>query len=255
VLFEGQDLLKLSRNEMRSISGGKIAIIFQDPMTSLNPVFTIGDQICEAIQAHMELPRQSAMARAADLLNLVGIPEPHQALRSYPHQFSGGMRQRAMIAMALSCNPTLLIADEPTTALDVTVQEQLIQLIQHLQEQFQMAIIWITHDLGIVSGIAERILVMYAGKIVESGSVYEIFDHPRHPYTQGLLQSIPRMDSPRAQILHMIPGVPPNLIHLPAGCAFAPRCKHRIERCTVERPILVDVGLGHSSACWVNPER
>jgi oligopeptide transport system ATP-binding protein len=255
VLFEGQDLLKLPRDEMRSISGGKIAIIFQDPMTSLNPVFTIGDQICEAVQAHMEMSRQSAMERAADLLNLVGIPEPHQALRSYPHQFSGGMRQRAMIAMALSCNPTLLIADEPTTALDVTVQEQLIQLIQQLQGQFQMAIIWITHDLGIVSGIADRILVMYAGKIVESSSVYEIFDHPRHPYTQGLLQSIPRMDSPRAQILNMIPGAPPNLIHIPKGCAFAPRCKHRIERCIVERPLLVEVGLGHSSACWVNPER
>jgi oligopeptide transport system ATP-binding protein len=254
VLFEGQDLLKLNHEDMRKIRGGKIAMVFQDPMTSLNPVYTVGDQICEVIQAHMNLARKPAQERAADLLELVGIPEPKRALDVYPHQFSGGMRQRAMIAMALACNPVMLIGDEPTTALDVTVQEQIIQLIQRLQEQLGMTIVWITHDLGIVAGIADRILVMYAGNIVESGSVYSIFDCPRHPYTLGLLNSIPRLDKSSRELLNVIPGAPPNLIQVPAGCSFAPRCAYRIDRCLVELPRLQEVEPGHASACWVNPQ-
>jgi oligopeptide transport system ATP-binding protein len=254
VLFEGRDLLKLPSEEMRKITGGKMAMIFQDPMTSLNPVFTIGEQIEEAIQVHMKLARKATRQRAAELLSLVGIPEPGRALDSYPHQFSGGMRQRVMIAMALSCNPSLLIADEPTTALDVTVQEQLIQLIHKLQEQFHMAIVWITHDLGIIAGIADRVLVMYAGSIVESGSVFSIYNQPRHPYTIGLLHSIPRLDVPRTNLLEVIKGVPPNLIKPPVGCSFAPRCSYQIERCLIERPGLMDVQPGQKSACWVQPQ-
>ncbi len=253
VFFEGKDLLKLSRDELRTIAGGQLAMIFQDPMTSLNPVFSIGDQIREAIVVHKKVSRKAATQRAAELLELVGIPEPGRALDSYPHQFSGGMRQRVMIAMALSCNPSLLIADEPTTALDVTVQEQLIQLIQQLQQQFKMSIIWITHDLGIVAGIADRILVMYAGTIVETSSIFSIFDRPRHPYTLSLLKSIPRLDNPRTQHLNVIPGAPPSLIHVPAGCPFAARCSYRKERCLTEHPPLIEVEPGHASACWVNP--
>ncbi len=254
VYFEGRDLLKLHTDQLRDISGGKIAMIFQDPMTSLNPVYTVGDQICEAIQIHEHLSAKEATQRAADLLRVVGIPDPKTAQQSYPHQFSGGMRQRVMIAMGLSCNPSVLIADEPTTALDVTVQEQLIKLIQELQAQFKMSIIWITHDLGIVAGIADRILVMYAGKVVESGPAVAIFNQPRHPYTLGLLRSIPRLDGPRTSRLQVISGSPPNLIHPPAGCAFAPRCGYRIERCMTELPPLGDVGGDHCSACWVNPQ-
>jgi oligopeptide transport system ATP-binding protein len=254
VVFRGRDLLKLSNEEMRSVRGAEIAMIFQDPMTSLNPVLTIGRQITEALQLHLGMNGAQARSRAAELLTMVGIPLAEKRLNDYPHQFSGGMRQRAMIAMALSCNPQLLIADEPTTALDVTIQAQIVDLVKRLRDKIGMAIIWITHDLGVIAGLADTILVMYAGFVVERGPVGEIFRDTRHPYTLGLRGSLPRIDQ-RGERLIPIEGAPPDLRREPVGCPFAPRCVYRIEKCTQENPPLVPTEGGHPehvSACWVD---
>lgn len=252
VLFDGQDLLKLKEDELRQIRGNRIAMIFQDPMTSLNPVLTIGRQITEAIELHLNMSKEQARKRAIQLLEMVGIPGAASRLDDYPHQFSGGMRQRVMIAMGLSCNPQLLIADEPTTALDVTIQAQIVDLVQRLQDELGMAIIWITHDLGVVAGMADRVLVMYAGFIVEEAGVHEIYARPRHPYTLGLLRSIPRLDLGRQKRLIPIDGLPPDLLEPPTHCPFAPRCSFVQERCWQENPPLVEVSPGHKAACWVD---
>jgi len=226
-------------------------MVFQDPMTSFNPVFTVGFQIMEALKLHLGMDDKAARERAAELLSLVGIPEADQRLDDYPHQFSGGMRQRAMIAMALSCNPKLLIADEPTTALDVTIQAQIIELVKRLQDQLGMTVMWITHDLGVVAGLAKMINVMYAGYIVERGRVEDIYKRPRHPYTLGLLGSVPRLDEPPGTRLSSIPGLPPDLIDLPKGCPFAPRCTYAVDRCREEMPPLEETdGENHLVACW-----
>jgi oligopeptide transport system ATP-binding protein len=250
VLFDGQDLLKLHPEEMRRIRGNQIAMIFQDPMTSLNPVITIGRQISETIEIHIGCSKQEAIQRTADLLSLVGIPDAKNRLNDYPYQFSGGMRQRVMIAMALSCNPQILIADEPTTALDVTIQAQIIELVKRLRDELGMAIIWITHDLGVVASLAEKVIVMYAGYIVESAKVDALFKNPSHPYTQGLLGSLPRLDMIADEDLNSIEGVPPDLINLPVGCSFMPRCQHAHEKCN-QTPPLIKVGHDHYSACWL----
>ncbi|MEZ4634085.1 MAG: ABC transporter ATP-binding protein [Caldilineaceae bacterium] len=252
VWFDGQDLLKLNEEELRRIRGNRIAMIFQDPMTSLNPVLTIGRQITEAIELHLRLSRDEARKRAVELLELVGIPGASSRLDDYPHQFSGGMRQRVMIAMGLSCNPQLLIADEPTTALDVTIQAQIVDLVERLKEELGMAIIWITHDLGVVAGMADRVIVMYSGFIVEEAQVDALYAQPRHPYTLGLLRSIPRLDLGRQKRLIPIEGLPPDLLDPPSHCPFAPRCPFQIEKCWQENPTLMDVGAGHRSACWVD---
>ncbi len=250
IFFHGRDLLRLSEDDMRRVRGAEIAMIFQDPMTSLNPVLTVGFQVMEALKLHQGMDEKIARARAEELLVLVGIPEARQRLDDYPHQFSGGMRQRAMIAMGLSCNPSLLIADEPTTALDVTIQAQIVDLVKRLQEKIGMAVIWITHDLGVVAGMARRVNVMYAGSIIESGPVKEIYGNPRHPYTVGLLGSLPSIAGKRAQRLYSIKGEPPDLLGLPQGCPFAPRCAFRVERCAFETPVLEAVGPQHIAACW-----
>ncbi|MGQ9599577.1 MAG: ABC transporter ATP-binding protein [Anaerolineae bacterium] len=252
VLFEGQDLLRVSDDEIRKVRGNKIAMVFQDPMTSLNPVLTIGRQIGEALELHMGMSKDEARRRSAELLSMVGIPEAAARLDDYPHQFSGGMRQRAMIAMALACNPQLLIADEPTTALDVTIQAQILDLVKRLRDEIGMAIIWITHDLGVVAGLADRMMVMYAGHVVEEAPVKEMYADPRHPYTLGLLGSLPRLDEARAERLQSIEGLPPDLISLPPGCPFEPRCVYAIERCRLERPPLEPVAPRHTAACWVD---
>jgi oligopeptide transport system ATP-binding protein len=252
VNFMGRNLLELNADDMRDVRGAQIAMVFQDPMTSLNPVLTIGSQITEALQLHLGLDKTAAKERAAELLGLVGIPNAKERLNDYPHQFSGGMRQRVMIAIALSCNPQLLIADEPTTALDVTIQAQIIDLVRKLRDAIGMAIIWITHDLGIVAGLAQRVIVMYAGFIVEKASVEDLYADPRHPYTLGLLGSLPRVDRDRQERLTSILGLPPDLIGLPPGCPFAPRCPFVIERCHVENPPLTRVGPHHEAACWVD---
>jgi oligopeptide transport system ATP-binding protein len=252
VWFEGRDLLKLDDDEIRQVRGNRIAMIFQDPMTSLNPVLTIGRQITEALELHLGMDKQQARARSAELLALVGIPGAEGRLDDYPHQFSGGMRQRVMIAMGLSCNPQLLIADEPTTALDVTIQAQIVELVKKLRDEIGMAIIWITHDLGVVAGLADRMIVMYAGFIVEESAVKELYANPRHPYTLGLLGSLPRLDEERPSRLRSIEGLPPDLIDLPAGCPFYARCSYRIERCLQENPPLETVGPHHRVACWVD---
>ncbi len=252
VWFDGQDLLKLKEEELRRIRGNRIAMIFQDPMTSLNPVLTIGRQITEAIELHLRMNRDEARKRAVELLELVGIPGASSRLDDYPHQFSGGMRQRVMIAMGLSCNPQLLIADEPTTALDVTIQAQIVDLVQRLKEELGMAVIWITHDLGVVAGMAERVIVMYSGFIVEEADVDSLYAQPRHPYTLGLLRSIPRLDLGRQKRLIPIEGLPPDLLDPPSHCPFAPRCPFQMEKCWQENPPLMEVGPGHRSACWVD---
>jgi oligopeptide transport system ATP-binding protein len=252
VMFRDRDLLKLSREEMRMVRGAEIAMIFQDPMTSLNPVLTIGRQITEALRLHLGMNNEQARERAAELLAMVGIPMAAQRLDSYPHQFSGGMRQRAMIAMALSCNPQLLIADEPTTALDVTIQAQILDLVKRLRDKIGMAIIWISHDLGVVAGLADTVQVMYAGFIVERGPVKEIFSDTRHPYTLGLKGAVPRVDQ-RGSRLTSIEGTPPDMRNKPVGCPFAPRCPFVIEKCLQENPPLMPVPDGHPdhySACW-----
>lgn len=252
VIFDGRDLLKLESDELRQIRGNRIAMIFQDPMTSLNPVLTIGFQISEALILHLGMNKEQARKRSVELLELVGIPGAANRLDDYPHQFSGGMRQRVMIAMGLSCNPQLLIADEPTTALDVTIQAQIVDLVQSLKEKIGMAVIWITHDLGVVAGMAERVLVMYAGFIVEEAAVRELYQNPRHPYTLGLLGSLPRLDEDKPVRLKSIEGFPPDLIALPKGCPFAARCEYKIGKCTEENPLLAPVGPGHKAACWVD---
>lgn len=251
VLFDGQNLLTFGPQRMQQIRGKDIAMIFQDPMTSLNPVLTIGYQITEALKLHQDLSDSEANERAAEMLTLVGIPEARQRLNNYPHEFSGGMRQRAMIAMALSCNPKLLIADEPTTALDVTIQAQIIELVKRLQKQFGMAIMWITHDLGVAAGLVDRINVMYSGYIVERGTVRDIFKQPLHPYTHGLLKSLPNLDEDNDEELISIPGLPPDLSALPQGCPFAARCRYVVDHCLTEMPPLEETGRGeHKVACW-----
>jgi oligopeptide transport system ATP-binding protein len=251
VLFDGRDLLKASQNELRDIRGSQIAMVFQDPMTSLNPVYTIGFQITEALNIHKGMGNEEARQVAGELLDQVGIPGAHSRLDDYPHQFSGGMRQRAMIAMALSCDPKLLIADEPTTALDVTIQAQIVDLVKRLQEDLGMAVMWITHDLGIVAEIAQNINVMYAGYIVERGTVRDIFKRTRHPYTLGLLGSLPRLDEAPGTELVAIPGLPPDLLSLPKGCPFVFRCMYAVDRCLDEMPPLEQTdGIDHTVACW-----
>jgi oligopeptide transport system ATP-binding protein len=252
VWFDGRDLLTLEDDEIRQVRGNRIAMIFQDPMTSLNPVLSIGRQISESLQLHLGMDKQQARKRAAELLELVGIPSAANRLDDYPHQFSGGMRQRVMIAMGLSCNPQLLIADEPTTALDVTIQAQIVDLVKKLKQEIGMAIIWITHDLGVVAGMAERVIVMYAGFIVEEAEVNELYGDPRHPYTIGLLGSLPRLDEERPEKLSSIDGLPPDLIDLPKGCPFYARCTFRIDRCRDENPMLDTVARNHRVACWVD---
>jgi len=250
VFFNGRDLLKISDDEIRRVRGAEVAMVFQDPMTSLNPVLTIGFQIGEALKLHQGLSDKQARAQSAELLNLVGIPNAEDRLDDYPHQFSGGMRQRAMIAMGLSCNPQLLIADEPTTALDVTIQAQIIDLVKRLQEQLGMAVIWITHDLGVVARLTKRVIVMYAGYIIEDAAVKDLYGSPRHPYTIGLLGSLPRLDDAPGTQLLSIPGQPPDLVALPEGCPFAPRCTYVTDRCTEENPGLETVAPEHRVACW-----
>lgn len=252
VIFDGQDLLKLSEDELRHVRGNRIAMIFQDPMTSLNPVLTVGRQITEALELHLNMNREQSRKRAIELLQMVGIPAAESRIDDYPHQFSGGMRQRVMIAMGLSCNPQLLIADEPTTALDVTIQAQIVDLVGRLKKELGMAIIWITHDLGVVAGMAERVLVMYSGFIVEEAPVDQIYARPRHPYTLGLLRSIPRLDLGRQKRLVPIEGLPPDLLEAPNHCPFAPRCQFVFDKCWQENPPLEFVGPNHRAACWAD---
>ncbi len=255
VLFDGSDVLQMSDEQLRELRGGDIGFIFQDPMTSLNPVFTVGYQLTEALRQHLDLSKKVARQRAADLLAKVGIAQPAQRLKDYPHQFSGGMRQRVMIAMALACEPRVLIADEPTTALDVTIQAQILELVRDLRRDQGMGIIWITHDLGVVAGIADRVIVMYAGQIVEHAPVDELFRNPQHPYTQALLAAMPSVNSDRAERLHSIAGQPPSLSQRPSSCSFAPRCEHAFDQCRKENPTLIDAANKHQVACWlVQPE-
>jgi peptide/nickel transport system ATP-binding protein/oligopeptide transport system ATP-binding protein len=253
VNYEGRNLLELSDSEMQNYRGNEIGMIFQDPMTSLNPVYRIGEQIVEAIQIHDKVGRRTAHQRAVELLRQVGIPNPESRVDDFPHQFSGGMRQRAMIAMALSCNPSILIADEPTTALDVTIQAQIVELISTLKDDFNSAVIMITHDLGVVADIADEILVMYAGRVVERAATRDLFYDPQMPYTWGLLGSIPRLDRPRPDRLHSITGAPPSLINLPQGCKFRPRCPHAFEKCFEEPGLENRVETpGHLDRCWLD---
>jgi oligopeptide/dipeptide ABC transporter ATP-binding protein len=253
VLYKGRDVMKLPERQMREVRGGELAMIFQDPMTSLNPVYRVGDQIIEAILTHQRVRRGDARRVAIELLAQVGIPHPKSRVDDFPHQFSGGMRQRAMIAMALANNPEILIADEPTTALDVTIQAQIIELIDHLKDDFSSAVVLITHSLGVVADVADRIGVMYAGRLVEFGDKRDIFYDPQHPYTWGLLGSIPRLDRPKQERLHSIKGTPPSMIHLPQGCKFRPRCPHRFERCTDEPELVARTERrDHLDRCWLD---
>ena len=254
ITFEGEDLLEMDDAEMRNIRGNRIAMVFQEPMTSLNPVLTIGRQLTETLELHQGMSKQQATDRAAELLETVGIPDAGRRLVDYPHQFSGGMRQRVMIAMALSCNPKLIIADEPTTALDVTIQAQILELMQDLARDFGTAMIIITHNLGVVARYADNVNVMYAGKIIETGTAQEIYHNPRHPYTLALLNSVPRLDSNERVRLDAIEGLPPDLVNLPEGCSFAPRCKYAFEQCLDETPTLVESVPNHTSACWRHKE-
>jgi len=252
--FRGQDLLKMSQEEIRHVRGAQIAMVFQDPMTSLNPVLSIGIQMEEPLMLHLGMNRNQARARSAELLAMVGIPSSKDRLRDYPHQFSGGMRQRVMIAMALSCDPQILIADEPTTALDVTIQAQIIELSKRLRDELGMAIVWITHDLGVIAGLARRVSVMYGGYLIEEALVNELYANPQHPYTIGLLGSLPRLDSTRHQRLYSIEGLPPVLYDKPNACPFAPRCKWAMERCWKENPVLETLAPEHRAACWVDTQ-
>ena len=252
VLYHGKDLLKLSDDEMRDIRGDKISMIFQEPMTSLNPVLTVGRQIGEVLELHRHCTKEQAHERILELLKLVNISEPERRINEYPHQLSGGMRQRIMIAMALACDPEILIADEPTTALDVTIQAQILNLIRELRDRTRAAIILITHDLGVVAEMAQRVVVMYAGRKVEEASVFDLFAKPMHPYTLGLLNSMPRLDDSSSKRLVEIPGMVPSMRTEIVGCAFAPRCSEASERCLIESPVLQDFGNGHTVACW-NP--
>src|SRR5579862_42989 len=255
VVYQGRNLLEISDTEMQNYRGNEIGMIFQDPMTSLNPVYRIGEQIAEAIQAHEPVDKRTAHKRSVELLRQVGIPNPESRVDDFPHQFSGGMRQRAMIAMALSCNPSILIADEPTTALDVTIQAQIVELINRLKDDFNSAVVFITHDLGVIAEIADEIIVMYAGRVVERGSKRDLFYDPQMPYTWGLLGSIPRLDRPRVERLHTIEGMPPSLINPPEGCKFRPRCPHAFEKCMQEPELQNRVEApGHLDRCWLDVE-
>jgi oligopeptide/dipeptide ABC transporter ATP-binding protein len=254
ILFKGRDLLQLSEDDMRHVRGREIGMVFQEPMTSLNPVLTVGRQLTEPPEIHFGMSPAQSRARAIELLGLVGISDAERRLRQYPHQFSGGMRQRMMIAMAMACNPALILADEPTTALDVTIQAQILELMKGLSRKLGVAMVMITHNLGIVARYADRVNVMYAGRIVERGTAAEIYANPRHPYTLGLLRSVPRLDEPRRAKLLPIQGQPPDLSRLPPGCAFQPRCQYAVERCLREAPPLEAVSPGHVSACWVSAE-
>ena len=250
VMFNGRDLLKLSAEELRRVRGREMAMIFQDPMTSLNPVLTVGAQMTEALLLHLGMKQEQADERAAELLALVGVANPADRLKDYPHQFSGGQRRRIGIAMALTCNPSLLIADEPTTALDVTIQAQIVDLVLRLKQQLGMAIIWITHDLGVIAGMVDRIIVMYAGFIVENSPVRALYKETAHPYTVGLLESLPKIDAKRKERLIPIKGLPPDLLKEPMRCPFAPRCPYNVERCWEENPPLRAIAPDHYSACW-----
>lgn len=250
ITFNGRDLSVLNDDEMRKVRGKEIGMVFQEPMTSLNPVLTIGRQLTETLEAHLHVGREASAKRAAEMLKLVGISDPERRLSQYPHQFSGGMRQRVMIAMALICDPKLILADEPTTALDVTIQAQVLELMKELSRRLGVAMIIITHNLGVVARYADRVNVMYAGKIIESGKSQDIYHCPRHPYTLGLLHSVPRLDEPRAVKLEPISGQPPDLIYLPFGCSFQPRCRFADARCGAESPPLLDRGGAHLCACW-----
>ncbi len=249
ILYKGRDLLRLSEAEMRHVRGREIAMVFQEPMTSLNPVLSVGRQLTEGLEIHLNMTPGQAQARAVELLGMVGISDPERRLAQYPHHFSGGMRQRMMIAMALACNPSLVLADEPTTALDVTIQAQILELMRDLAQRLGVAMLIITHNLGVVARYADRVNVMYAGRIIEQATAHELYANPRHPYTLGLLRSVPRLDEPRRARLDPIEGQPPDLTRLPPGCAFAPRCAYRGARCD-EAPRLAAVREAHRSACW-----
>ncbi len=253
VLFDGQDLLTCTPDTLRSIRGARIGFIFQDPMTSLNPVFNVGFQIMEPLRKHMKLSKAKAADRAVELLELVGIPDARRRLDDYPHQFSGGMRQRVMIAIALACDPQVLIADEPTTALDVTIQAQILELVRDLRRKLGMAIVWITHDLGVIAGIADRVMVMYGGQVVEQSPVKDLFRNPQHPYTRALLKTVPGVLGERPEKLNVIEGQPPILMAAPSACAFRDRCAFAMPRCAKENPARVQVGAGHDVACFWDP--
>ena len=255
VMLAGRDLLKATPEGLRKVRGREVGFVFQDPMTSLNPVFTVGFQIMEPLRRHMGMDRKRARVRAKELLELVGIPDAERRLKDFPHQFSGGMRQRVMIAIALACDPKVLIADEPTTALDVTIQAQILELVKELRHKLGMAIIWITHDLGVIAGIADRVMVMYAGQVAEQGPVKEIFRNPAHPYTRALLQTVPKLHGARDEKLRVIEGQPPMLAAHPAACPFRGRCRHAFERCAQENPARRPIGNGHDVAChWDHRE-
>jgi len=251
ILFKGKNLISLSDEEMRKIRGNDISMIFQEPMTSLNPVFTIGAQVAEAIQLHQKLNKKAALEKSIEMLKLVGITSPEKRVKEYPHELSGGMKQRAMIAMALSCNPKVLIADEPTTALDVTIQAQILDLMLKMKEEFYASIVLITHDLGVIAEMAKKVVVMYAGKVMEQADVNMIFENPLNPYTQGLLNSLPKIDAAHKQKLNTIPGMVPSLYDLPKGCKFSPRCSHVMDICHQSEPELIEVKKGHLSRCWL----
>ena len=253
VMFQGQDLARLGAAAIRKVRGARIGFIFQDPMTSLNPVFSVGFQIMEPLREHMGMSRREARKRAIELLDLVGIPAAAKRVDDYPHQFSGGMRQRVVIAIALACDPKVLIADEPTTALDVTVQAQILELVRDLRQKLGMAIIWITHDLGVAAGIADRVMVMYGGQVVEHALVGDLFENPQHPYTRALLESLPGRHAP-GERLRSITGQPPLLLAAPSSCPFAPRCRHAFDRCLAQDPPLIDLGRRHDVACWWDPD-
>ena len=250
IVFEGRDLVQMDEADLQKVRGNEISMIFQEPMTSLNPVYTVGDQIAEAVQLHQSASRKGAMERAVEMLGLVGIPSPQRRVSDYPHQMSGGMRQRVMIAMALSCNPKLLIADEPTTALDVTIQAQILELMKELRDRLGMSILLITHDLGVVAEMADEVAVMYAGRVVERGPVEAIFNSPQHPYTEALLHSIPILGMTQAEPLRVIRGMVPSALHWPRGCRFQPRCEYAFDRCVTEDPPLLPAGK-QASACWL----
>ncbi len=255
ITFDGRDLLSLSEKEMRAIRGNEIAMIFQDPMTSLNPVYTVGNQLKEPLKLHLDMKGNAADKRAVELLDMVGIPSPARRLKQYPFEFSGGMRQRAMISMALACEPKLLIADEPTTALDVTIQAQILEIMKDLKQKRKMSVVLITHDLGIVSDICDKIIIMYGGEIMEYGPIEELLANPSHQYTIGLIGSLPRIEQDEREELHPIEGAPLDLMHPPAGCPFASRCDQCMKVCLSEKPPYFEVGPGHYSACWLHYDR
>jgi len=255
ILFKGEDLLQASEDRMREIRGNQIAMVFQEPTTSLNPVLTVGRQISESLELHRKMDKEAAQAESSKLLKLVGIPDPDKRIMDHPHQFSGGMQQRIMIAMALSCNPELLIADEPTTSLDVTVQAQLLEILANLRSEYGTSVIIITHNLGVVARYVDRVNVMYAGNLVETAPTDTIYAEPKHPYTLGLLASVPRLDSPRKETLRVIKGLPPNMAQLPKGCPFAPRCDYAMDQCREEKPPLEEVGKDHYRTCFYDADK